>query len=189
VKAEINKHRDLIEQAKKGNQLAQYKLYQKYVKAMFNICYRMLNNREEAEDLLQDSFTDVFKNLEKYRYESTIGAWIKRIVVNNCINAIKKKKVDMFLAEDLSYYDQIDDVDDRNVDYEISKVRQAMYDLPDGYRAIFSLYAMEGYDHSEIASIMDITESTSKTQYLRAKKKIKDLMLSNDDERQIRKVY
>lgn len=179
MKAEINEHRELIEQAKKGNQLAQYKLYQKYAKAMFNICFRMLNNREEAEDLLQDSFTDVFRNMSNFRYESTIGAWIKRIVVNNCINAIKRRKVDMFLAEDLSYYDQIDDVNDRDYEYEVNKVRLAMQQLPDGYRAIFSLYAMEGYDHSEIAGIMDITESTSKTQYLRAKKKIKELLMVN----------
>ena len=88
-------HREIIELSKKGNPKAQYQLYKLYSKAMFNICVRMLNSIEEAEDLLQESFTDAFMKLNSFRYESSFGAWLKRIVINKCINSIQKKKIDL----------------------------------------------------------------------------------------------
>lgn len=183
-------HRDIIEACKEGNPKAQYKLYKLYSKAMFNICIRMLNNREEAEDLLQVSFTDAFMKLATFRYESTFGAWLKRITINKCINHIQKKKIELIFPE----HQPESGSDEETIDYsriemDVKSIHQAMEQLPDGYRVIFSLYALEGYDHSEIAGILGISESTSKSQYLRAKQKIRDILNKNHDERPIRKIH
>lgn len=173
----IHIHQELVEKSKRGERLAQYQLYQLYSKAMFNICYRMMNGREEAEDMLQEAFTTVFHRLDSFRNESTIGAWIKRIVVNQCINELKRKKLDLTFRDDVAGFEGAEEeVDDSHIQYEVSRIRTAMEALPQGYRIIFSLYLLEGYDHREISEILNISESTSKTQYLRAKNKIKVIL-------------
>ena len=157
---------------------------------MFNICFRMLNNKEEAEDMLQESFTDAFMKLESFRYKSSFGAWIKRIVINNCINHINKKKIDLVFPEhEVEATEKDEKVDYSNIDLNVDRIHEAVKKLPDGYRIIFSLYALEGYDHKEISQIVNISESTSKSQYLRAKLKIKEILNNNQDERQIRRVH
>jgi RNA polymerase sigma-70 factor (ECF subfamily) len=183
-------HREIIELSKEGNPKAQFQLYKLYSKAMFNICFRMLNNKEEAEDLLQESFTDAFMKLNSFRYESSFGAWLKRIVINKCINAINKKKIDLVFPDNPIEPDAGDEgVDYSGIDMDVRRIHHAVEKLPDGYRVIFSLYALEGYDHGEISQIMNISESTSKSQYLRAKQKIKELLKNNDDERQVRTIH
>ena len=183
-------HREIIELSKEGNPRAQYKLYKLYSQAMYNICVRMLNSKEEAEDLLQESFTDVFMKLNSFRYESSFGAWLKRIVINKCINAINKKNVDLVFPDQPVEPDSRDEeVDYSGIELDVQRIHRAVEKLPDGYRVIFSLYALEGYDHGEISQIMNISESTSKSQYLRAKQKIKELLKNNDDERQVRTVH
>ena len=171
----------MIESCKKGDVRAQYQLYSLYSRAMYNICYRMTNQREEAEDMLQESFTYAFSRLGSFRFESSFGAWLKRIVVNTCINHLKKKRVD------LVYTEQHNDPapEDESVDYEeikfqVEGVMKAIEKLPEGYRIVFSLYLLEGYDHKEISDILGITESTSKSQYLRAKQKIKEILMSDE---------
>ena len=94
-------HKDVIEACKKGDRLSQYRLYKLYAKAMYNTCYRFVNNKEQAEDLLQDSFTEAFLNLKSFSYKSSFGAWLKRIVVNRCINELKKKRPVLILEEDM----------------------------------------------------------------------------------------
>ena len=183
-------HREIIELSKTGNPKAQFQLYKLYSKAMFNICVRMLNSKEEAEDLLQESFTDAFMKLNSFRYESSFGAWLKRIVINKCINTINKKKIDLVFQDQPVEPDTRDEeVDYRGIDMDVQRIHHAVGKLPDGYRVIFSLYALEGYDHGEISQIMNISESTSKSQYLRAKQKIKELLKNNDDERQVRTIH
>ena len=157
---------------------------------MFNICVRMLNNKEEAEDLLQESFTDAFIKLNSFRYESSFGAWLKRIVINKCINNMQKKKIDLVFPErQVEPAEGEDKVDYAKIEMDVRRIHDAIELLPNGYRVIFSLYALEGYDHSEIAQIMDISESTSKTQYLRAKQKIRDLLNNQNNERPIRTIH
>jgi RNA polymerase sigma-70 factor (ECF subfamily) len=165
----------------KGDVRAQYQLYSLYSRAMYNICYRMTNQKEEAEDLLQESFTYAFSRLGSFRFESSFGAWLKRIVVNTCINHLKKKRVD------LVYMEQHNDPapEDETIDYEeiklqVEGVMKAIEKLPEGYRIVFSLYLLEGYDHKEISEILGIQESTSKSQYLRAKLKIKEILMSDE---------
>jgi RNA polymerase sigma-70 factor (ECF subfamily) len=179
--ADISK--DIIERSRKGNRQAQYQLYRMYAKAMFNICYRFMNDREEAEDMLQESFTEAFRRLESFRSESTFGAWLKRIVVNRCINEIKRKKAQLEFFEDMSPFEE---QEDRPSEYEtglsVEKIRKAMEDLPKGSRMIFSLYLLEGYDHQEISEILNISESNSKTQYMRAKQRIKEILKTQNYE-------
>lgn len=172
---QLDFQRELVERCINGERTAQYNLYRMYSKGMFSICQRMMNNSMEAEDALQESFIDVYKKLHTYKFESTPGAWIKRIVVNNCINKLRKRKL---LIEDIDEgrYVAVEEDEMKDHSLEVNKIKKAMSFLPDGYRAIFSLYAIEGYDHQEIGQIMNISESTSKSQYSRAKKKIRQLI-------------
>jgi len=171
----------------RGDVRAQYQLYALYSKAMYNICYRMTNQKEEAEDMLQESFSYAFSKLGSFRFESSFGAWLKRIVVNTCINHLKKKRVDLVYTEHQndspaaggSYSsDDPPQAEYGEIRFQVKRVMKALEKLPEGYRIVFSLYLLEGYDHKEIAEILGVTESTSKSQFLRAKQKIKEMLMS-----------
>lgn len=176
---ESDSERQLVEACMEGNRQAQFQLYKRYSKAMFNICLRMLNSREDAEDLLQNSFVNVYSKMHYYRFESTIGAWIKRIVVNNCINFLKKKRLKLVELGEHHSSKKIEEKESSPISYNVQSIQKAMTQLSDGYRVVFTLYAIEGYDHQEIAQIMDITTSTSKSQYSRAKKRLKEILVKN----------
>jgi RNA polymerase sigma factor (sigma-70 family) len=169
-------HAPLIEECRQGNSRAQSRLYNQYSKAMYNLAYRILNNREDAEDMLQETFVECFRNLGSFRFESTFGAWLKRILVNKCINQIKKKKIDLTLCENLpaDIYEE-----EAETNYDTGKIFKGIEMLPDGYRIILTLYLLEGYDHSEISQILGISESTSKSQYSRAKEKLRKIITTN----------
>jgi RNA polymerase sigma-70 factor (ECF subfamily) len=170
-------NREIIERSKRGYRDAQYQLYRQYSHAMFNICVRMMNNREEAEDMLQESFSEAFHRLDSFRHESTFGAWLKRIVVNKCINELKRKRAKLEFFEDMAPFDEKPDEKlDAGPGLTVDQVRKAMEQLPKGSRMIFSLYLLEGYDHQEISEILEISESNSKTQYMRAKQRIKEIL-------------
>jgi RNA polymerase sigma factor (sigma-70 family) len=163
----------LIEECKKGSSKAQFMLYKQYSKAMYNLAFRMMNNREDAEDVLQETFIDCYSNLESFRFESTFGAWLKSILVNNCINQLRKKKADLVLCETLP---PVAEEEEAETNYDTNKIFNGIEQLPDGYRIILTLYLLEGYDHTEIAQIMGISESTSKSQYSRAKEKLRTIL-------------
>lgn len=137
----------------------------------------MVKNELDAEDLLQNSFVDVFSNLDSFRYQSSVGAWIKRIVVNNCINFLKKRKLLMEELDDKMTI-VVEEIHIPDTGLNVELINRAVQHLPDGYRVVFSLYMFEGYDHKEIASILKISEATSKSQFSRAKKKLKELIES-----------
>jgi len=165
----------------KGDVRAQYQLYSLYSKAMYNICFRMTGQQEEAEDMLQESFTYAFSKLGSFRFESSFGAWLKRIVVNTCINHLKKRRVDLVYTEQHNDPAAEDDnVDYAGISFRVESVIRAMEQLPHGYRVVFSLYMLEGYNHAEISEILGITESTSKSQFLRAKQKIKEILMCHE---------
>ncbi len=173
--ADINK--DIIERSKKGNRQAQYQLYKLYSKAMFNICFRMMNDRSDAEDMLQESFSEAFRRLDSFRFESTFGAWLKMIVINKCINEIKRKKAQLEFFDDMSPFEDEEDLAaEQETGLSPERIKKAMDGLPKGSRMIFSLYLLEGYDHQEISEILNISESNSKTQYMRAKQRIKEIL-------------
>jgi RNA polymerase sigma-70 factor (ECF subfamily) len=170
----------LVEACKAGNRKAYNELYNSYAKAMYNICYRMMNNAEEAKDMLQESFVDAFRRLESFRFESTFGAWLKKIVINKCINALEKRKVvwvDEEIPDDQLSASETESVDEEELHLSVERVKKAMNQLPEGARVIFSLYLLEGYDHTEISEILHISESTSKTQFMRARQMVKELLL------------
>jgi RNA polymerase sigma factor (sigma-70 family) len=170
-------HRDIIEASKNGNNKARYQLYQLYSRAMFNLCCRMMNNREEAEDMLQEAFTQAFRKLDTFRYDSGFGSWLKRIVVNTCLNTLKKRKPELVYC-DTVYQKDMEEEEENEMELTKQRVLNAMKQLPEGGRMVFSLYLLEGYDHAEIAQIMGISESTSKTQFMRAKKRIVEILKS-----------
>lgn len=168
-------HRDLVERCKEGRRDAQFELYRLYSRAMYNTCLRMVNNPHDAEDILQSVFVEVFSKLESFRNESTIGAWIKRITVNKCINFLKSRRLafqELNAMNDLAE----DQTPEPDVSYTVEKINRAVAGLPEGYRVVFSLYAIEGYDHEEISQILNISEATSKSQYSRAKAKLRDIL-------------
>jgi RNA polymerase sigma-70 factor (ECF subfamily) len=175
---DLHIHEALIDECRRGSRKAQFRLYELYAKAMFNAAYRILNNREEAEDMLQEAFTDCFRNISSFRSDSTFGAWLKAIVVNKCINRLRKRETDLVYVDDYRPVERAEE-DAPVVSWpDPSLIARAVEKLPDGYRVVFSLYLLEGYDHSEISQIMNISESTSKTQYLRAKEKLKKILVT-----------
>lgn len=174
----------VIERCILGDRKAQYQVYEMYSKAMFNICVRITNNLEEAEDVLQEAFVSAFRNIKSFKGEGSFGAWLKKIVVNHAINHLRKKKLQFVdidnLAEGaMNKTIEEEKIDEREITLEVGKIRRAIRLLPDGYRVVFSLYLLEGYDHKEISEILNISESTSKSQFNRAKKKLKEIMLEN----------
>lgn len=168
-------HQDLIANCIKGSNKARYQLYQLYSKAMFNVCFRMMNNREDAEDMLQDAFLQAFQKLDTFRNESGFGTWLKTITVHTCINALNKRKLDLKYFDEMNRFEKAQEEPEEAL-YTTENILEAMNKLPQGGRIVFSLYLLEGYDHSEIAQILNITESTSKTQYMRAKRRIYEIM-------------
>jgi len=144
----------------------------------------MLNNTLDAEDVLQQSFVDVFTKLDYFRHESSIGAWIKRIVVNNCINYMKKKRLLTTNLDDALPYGIAErpEPEEPSTTLNIGSIKKALRQMPEGYRVVFSLYAMEGYDHKEIANILGVTEATSKSQYSRARRKLKEVILASTEQ-------
>jgi RNA polymerase sigma-70 factor (ECF subfamily) len=168
-------HQNLIDDCKRGNDQARFEVYKLYSKAMFNVCYRMMNNREDAEDTLQEVFLQAFTKLDGFRFESSFGTWLKTIAVRTCINAINKRKVDLVYCDEI--YDRRPTEEETDaVQLTTENILKAMEELPEGGRIVFSLYLLEGYDHREIAQILGITESTSKSQYMRAKRRVQEIL-------------
>ncbi|UOY06417.1 sigma-70 family RNA polymerase sigma factor [Muricauda sp. SCSIO 64092] len=168
-------HQTLVEQCKTGNPSSQYELYSLYVDAMFNVGLRFLGNKEDAEDIVQDSFVDAFKKLNSFKYESSFGAWLKRIVINKSINHLRAKRVPLVPMEAHEFH--LADEEPMEADaVDVQKVKRGISQLPEGYKQIINLYLIEGYDHVEIGEILDISTSTSKSQYHRAKKKLVEII-------------
>jgi RNA polymerase sigma factor (sigma-70 family) len=161
----------LVEQCRKGSNEAFKELYVLYNKAMFNICMRMLNSREEAEDVLQESFISAFKNIRQYNGSASFGSWLKRIVINRCIDSIKKRNPGLVPIVEKDLPDE-EPVEEQEITYTIESVKAGVAMLPDGYRIILSLYLFEDYNHKMIAEKLSISEGTSKSQYSRARKKL-----------------
>ena len=143
---------------------------------MYNVSYRITGREEDAEDALQEAFISAFKNLDSYRGDASFGAWLKRIVVNKAINILKKRKHELLPEDDDFDIQEEEDTSGYKESLTIERVRDAIKDLPDGYRTVLSLYLLEGYDHQEIGEILKISESTSKSQLNRAKGKLRELL-------------
>jgi RNA polymerase sigma factor (sigma-70 family) len=173
-----NIHQDIIERCRRGEQKAQFRIYKLYYKAMYNTSYRIVNDRMEAEDVMQEAFLKAFDKIHTYSGTVSFGAWLKKIVINHSLDELKKKKVDIDLMEetDLPAGSEEETGDEKNanqINEKIETIHKAINALPDGYRIVLTLYLLEGYDHEEIAEILDMSSSTSRSQYTRAKNKLK----------------
>jgi RNA polymerase sigma factor (sigma-70 family) len=167
-------HDELVERCKQGDSRAYAALYQKYAKAMYNTSLRIVNNTGDAEDVVQEAFTDAFRSLEDFHYKSTFGAWLKRIVINKSINYLRKRKMDLIDIEktNIGHLPEEQGLDEQDLQMKVEDIKKAVTLLPNGYRTVLTLYLFEGYDQEEIAEILQVTHATVRTQYMRAKQKL-----------------
>lgn len=169
---------NLLQRCLKGESKAQFVLYNRYVTAMYNTAIRLLPHTPEAEDVLQESFTKVFQQLHTFRSDSSLGAWIKRIVVNTALNCLREKRKLHFVTLE-NGTDREDEPCEETDQWDARTLHEAVKKLPDGCRVVFTLFAIEEMGHKAIASALGISESTSKTQYMRARKLLKDHLLKS----------
>jgi RNA polymerase sigma factor (sigma-70 family) len=161
----------------RNNATAQKELYARYSPKMLSVCYRFAHNREDAEDMLQEGFIKVFSQIHTFRNQGAFEGWIRRIVVHTCINILKKNKkfnesVDLIHATTLQVREEtIPSI------VQAKQVVECIRILPIGYRTVLNLYAIEGYSHKEIADMLDIEESTSRSQYTRARQMLEDILV------------
>jgi RNA polymerase sigma factor (sigma-70 family) len=167
-------HDELVERCKRGDSRAYETIYHKYARAMYNTSLRIVNHTGDAEDVLQEAFTDAFRSLEDFHYKSTFGAWLKRIVINKSINQLRKRKMDLIDIEKTNVGNVAEDdgPDEDTLQLRVEDIRKAVTKLPNGYRTVLTLYLFEGYDQEEIAEILQVSHATVRTQYMRAKKKL-----------------
>jgi RNA polymerase sigma-70 factor (ECF subfamily) len=161
----------------KNNASAQEALYNRFSPRMLGVCYRFAKNREDAEDMLQEGFIKVFTQIHQYRNEGALEGWIRRIIVHTCINILKKNK---------KFADSVDIIHATSVHVkeemipsimQAKQVVECIRTLPLGYKTVLNLYAIEGYSHKEIADMLDIEESTSRSQYTRAKAMLEEILI------------
>lgn len=174
-----NIHQELIDDCKRGSRDAQFRLYKIYYKSMYNTSLRMVANAADAEDIMQEAFLSAFSKLDSYEGKVSFGAWLKKIVINRSLDYLKKRRV------------KFEEIDERLADEELNpmmeirevnmeKLKKAVMQLPEGYRVVLSLYLLEGYDHDEISQILDISAVASRTQLLRAKRKLRDILVKDE---------
>jgi len=168
MRTTLDLHQHLIDGSKKGDRKAQKDLFNLYNKAMFNIGVRLLGNFDDAADITQETFIDVFTKIDQYQGNATFGAWVKRIMINKSINHLNRRKVHYSLDgnEPIEEEVHLHSEEREQLMYQLNK---SISTLPEGCRVIFTLYYFEGYDHEEISSILGISLSTSKSQLSRAK--------------------
>jgi RNA polymerase sigma factor (sigma-70 family) len=168
----------LIEKCLNGERKSQKMLYDMYSPKMYSICMRYCKNQMDAEDVLQEGFVKLFNNLNRFRAEGSFDGWVRRIFVNTAIEHIRRKSLSTTVGEGLE--NSVIDGNKNGLDnlYEKDIINSSMT-LSAGYRTVFNLYAIEGYSHKEIAVQLGITESTSKSQFSRAKAILRSMMEGN----------
>jgi RNA polymerase sigma factor (sigma-70 family) len=161
----------------KNDAIAQRELYNRYSPKMLAVCYRFAHKREDAEDMLQEGFIKVFSQIHTFQNKGAFEGWVRRIIVHTCINNLKKNKrfnesVDLMHAGSI----QVREESVPSI-VQAKQVVECIRMLPLGYRTVLNLYAIEGYSHKEIGEMLDIEESTSRSQYTRAKQMLEDILI------------
>ncbi len=173
----INIHQDLLDRCQEGDQSAQFEIYRLYYKSMYNSSLRIVGIPEEAEDIMQESFLAAFRKLKSYGGEVSFGSWLKKIVINRSLDILRKRKV---IFEDLhAELPVLSETESDTESITVDEVKSAIAKLPDGYRTILSLILLEGYDHEEVSEILGIKNVTSRTQFSRARQKLREILLEN----------
>ena len=173
-----NIYQELIEKCSRGDQRAQSELYRAYYKSMYNVSLRITGNAYDAEDAMQEAFLSAFRNMASYEGKVSFGAWLRKIVINRSLDCLKKRRVRFVEVternagpeEEGSYLGEID----------VTRIQKAIQTLPDGFRVVLSLHLLEGYDHEEISQILHISNSASRTQYMRAKNRLKEILKNKE---------
>lgn len=165
----MSDHQRLVKECLRNNPVAQRQLYELFAENMLGVCYRYTKSMNDAEEVLQQGFIKVFTHLHQFKMEGELGAWIRRIIVNTAINYLKRKpryQLDLGF-EDTHLHPVSSSEPEMNLNMKdlLNLVRQ----LPPGYQTIFNLFAVEGYTHVEIGKLLGIKESTSRSQYARAR--------------------
>ncbi|MDP4266180.1 MAG: sigma-70 family RNA polymerase sigma factor [Bacteroidota bacterium] len=179
------KDEDLVNECLKNNTKAQEQLYKRFASKMYGICLRFVRYRIEADDILQDGFVKVFENLKYFRADGSLEGWIKRIMVNTAINYYNKNTVQQDNETDIDSPGSMgqNELIDENIISHISRneLLEIINELADGYRMVFNLYVIDGYNHKEIGEIMNISENTSKSQLSRARKILQEKILKRSE--------
>ncbi|MFM2360500.1 MAG: hypothetical protein RLY16_2493 [Bacteroidota bacterium] len=161
----------------RNNAASQDALYHRFSPRMFGVCYRFAKNREDAEDMLQEGFIRVFTQIHQYRNEGSLEGWIRRIIVHTCINVLKKNKKFADTVDISEAHGLVIRAENVPAILQAKEIVDCIRLLPLGYRTVLNLYAIEGYSHKEIGQMLDIEESTSRSQYTRAKALLEDVLI------------
>jgi RNA polymerase sigma-70 factor (ECF subfamily) len=182
----INIHQHLIDRCLLNDSKAQFEIYKLYYKAMYNTSLRIVGNAEDAEDVMQEAFLKAFRKLDTYEGEVSFGAWLKRIVINRSIDYLKKRKT-VFSELSANENRLPDTAHEPEVEERISidEIKQAMNELSHGYRVVISLILFEGYDHEEVGEILGIKNSTSRSQFLRARNRLKEILSNRRNKKNV----
>jgi len=176
----VNIHQDLIEQCRMGDRKSQFKIYKLYYKAMYNTSLRIVNDTAEAEDIMQESFLDAFHRINTYTGEGSFGNWLKRIVINNSLDSLRKNKELVSIDEtQIDIAESEEDQSEEQVQYQVREIMEAIKLLPEEYRIVLSLHLLEGYDHEEISAILKISNNLSRTRFSRARQKLLSILKEN----------
>jgi RNA polymerase sigma factor (sigma-70 family) len=172
----------LIKEAKRGSAAAQKCLFDQFADKMELICRRYVKNKEDTEEILLDGFYKFFKNMQTFDYhgEAALHAWLKRIMINECLMFLRKKNVFIIVTE--TEAEQISLQQDALNNLSANEIFEVIIQLPVGYRTVFNLYAIEGMEHKEIANLMNISEGTSKSQLSKAKLLLQKILLQRGTE-------
>jgi RNA polymerase sigma-70 factor (ECF subfamily) len=180
----VNDDENIVVQCIKGNRKAQMQLYKMFYKKVYNSCFRILRDRREAEDAMQESFIKAFSNLDKYKTAISFEAWILRIAINTAIDSLRKNKMEFVDYNETVLSGKIDGSDEEDEEKKLvmekaEQIREAIGQLPNAARLIITLYLIEGYDHEEIAEILKIQPGNVRIQYMRAKQKLIEIIKQN----------
>ena len=183
----INIHQDLLDRCMIGDQKAQFEIYKLYYKSMYNSSLRIVGVPEEAEDIMQESFLTAFQKLKTFKGDVSFGSWLKKIVINRSLDGLRKRKV---IFEVLHPELPVANEPEPEVDpITVEEVKLAINSLPDGYQTILSLILLEGYDHEEVGEILGIKNVTSRTQFSRARQRLKEILTDNRKKQIKERIY
>ncbi len=159
----------LVEGCRRQDRIVQRQLYERFAGKLFVVCKRYIHDPDEAEDVLQDAFVKIYRHIDSFRFECPLEAWLKRVVINTALKAIRKQKPWEHTADIQELAPVLPQADESLPALNYQYLLNLVQELPPGCRAVFNLYAIEGYNHPEIADLLDIAEGTSKSQYARAR--------------------
>jgi RNA polymerase sigma-70 factor (ECF subfamily) len=184
LKGMTDRDGDIVKECIRGNRQAQIQLYKTFYKKIYNSCFRILRDRCDAEDAMQESFIKAFSNIDKYNSETSLEAWILRIAINTAIDRLRKNKIEFINYNEAVLSNRIDDSDEDEEERQLvmekaEQIKTAIEQLPDAARLVVTLYLIEGYDHEEIADILKIRPGNVRIQYMRAKQKLIEIIKQN----------